>query len=42
MVAYRWDGTLETGHEIIDTQHKQLFEAINDLLGPLEKASLNH
>lgn len=32
MVAYRWDGTLETGHEIIDTQHKQLFEAINNLL----------
>ncbi|MDR2392740.1 MAG: hemerythrin family protein [Treponema sp.] len=32
MVAYRWDSTLETGHEIIDTQHKQLFEAINNLL----------
>ncbi|MDR3115745.1 MAG: hemerythrin family protein [Treponema sp.] len=32
MVAYCWDSTLETGHEIIDTQHKQLFEAINKLL----------
>ncbi|MDR1302795.1 MAG: hemerythrin family protein [Treponema sp.] len=32
MVAYRWDSTLETGHEVIDTQHKQLFDAINKLL----------
>ncbi|MDR3334368.1 MAG: hemerythrin family protein [Treponema sp.] len=32
IVDYRWDRTLETGHEMIDTQHKQLFVAINDLL----------
>jgi hemerythrin len=27
-----WDKTLETGHELIDSQHKQLFIAIQDLL----------
>jgi hemerythrin len=32
MVAYRWDSSLETGHDGIDTQHKQLFEALNSLL----------
>jgi hemerythrin len=29
---YEWDDSLATGHEMIDSQHKQLFAAINDLL----------
>ncbi|MDR2632906.1 MAG: hemerythrin family protein [Treponema sp.] len=36
MGAYRWDSTLETGHEVIDTQHQQLFAAINKLLETCE------
>ncbi|MDR0877163.1 MAG: hemerythrin family protein [Treponema sp.] len=31
-MRYVWDGSLATGHALIDEQHKQLFEAINDLL----------
>ena len=31
-MKYIWDGSLETGIEVIDTQHKQLFDAINALL----------
>ncbi|MDR0684190.1 MAG: hemerythrin family protein [Spirochaetaceae bacterium] len=31
-MKYIWDGSLETGVEVIDTQHKQLFDAINMLL----------
>jgi hemerythrin len=31
-MRYTWDSSLETGIELIDTQHKQLFEAINKLL----------
>jgi hemerythrin len=31
-MGYEWNGSLETGHELIDSQHKQLFAAINDLL----------
>jgi methyl-accepting chemotaxis protein len=29
---FPWDRSLETGHEIIDGQHRQLFAAINNLL----------
>ncbi|MDR2102197.1 MAG: bacteriohemerythrin [Treponema sp.] len=29
---YEWDSSLETGNELIDSQHKGLFEAINNLL----------
>jgi hemerythrin len=32
MEEYQWDGSLETGHKLIDEQHKQLFAAINELL----------
>jgi hemerythrin len=31
-MAYHWDSTLETGHDLIDNQHKQLVTAVNDLL----------
>jgi hemerythrin len=29
---YEWDSSLETGNELIDSQHKSLFAAVNDLL----------
>jgi hemerythrin len=32
METYQWDGSLETGHKMIDDQHRQLFTAINELL----------
>ncbi|MDR2019865.1 MAG: hemerythrin family protein [Treponema sp.] len=31
-MQYEWNSSLETGYELIDTQHKQLFAAINDLI----------
>jgi hemerythrin len=31
-MEYVWDDSFKTGNELIDKQHKQLFEAINDLL----------
>jgi hemerythrin len=31
-MAYQWRTELETGNTMIDTQHKQLIQAINDLL----------
>jgi hemerythrin len=31
-MAYKWDSSLETGHEMIDKQHKQLVSALNSLL----------
>ncbi|MDR1429865.1 MAG: hemerythrin family protein [Spirochaetaceae bacterium] len=31
-MAYKWDSSLETGHEMIDKQHKQLVAALNNLL----------
>jgi len=36
MEYYQWDKSLETGHEMIDSQHKQLFVAINDLIRTCE------
>jgi hemerythrin len=30
-MAYVWDKNLETGHTLIDNQHKQLVRAVNDL-----------
>ncbi|MDR1069817.1 MAG: bacteriohemerythrin [Gracilibacteraceae bacterium] len=30
--VYEWTKDMETGHPLIDTQHKQLIKAINDLL----------
>jgi hemerythrin len=31
-MAYQWDGSLETGHEKIDNQHKQLIVALNSII----------
>jgi hemerythrin len=31
-MAYVWSKELETGNALIDTQHKQLIQALNDLL----------
>jgi hemerythrin len=31
-MAYQWDGTLETGYEKIDNQHKQLISALNSII----------
>ena len=31
-MAYQWDVSLETGHEKIDNQHKQLIIALNNII----------
>jgi hemerythrin len=31
-MAYQWDTSLETGHEKIDKQHKQLVAALNSII----------
>jgi len=31
-MAYTWNSTLETGHPLIDSQHKELIKTINELL----------
>jgi hemerythrin len=31
-MAYKWDSNLETGHEKVDNQHKQLIIAVNNLM----------
>ena len=31
-MAYQWDSSLETGHEKIDNQHKQLVSALNNII----------
>ncbi|MHC6204675.1 bacteriohemerythrin [Breznakiellaceae bacterium SP9] len=31
-MAYQWDSSLETGYEQIDKQHKQLVQAVNNLM----------
>jgi hemerythrin len=31
-MAYQWDSSLETGHEKIDNQHKQLVAALNNII----------
>jgi hemerythrin len=31
-MAYQWDSSLETGHQKIDNQHKQLITALNALI----------
>jgi hemerythrin len=35
-MEYLWDKSLETGNQMIDAQHKQLFAAINDLIRTCE------
>ena len=34
---YEWDTSLETGHEKIDSQHKQLINALNNLIEAFKK-----
>ncbi|MDR1411747.1 MAG: hemerythrin family protein [Spirochaetaceae bacterium] len=36
MAKYEWDDSLLTGQPAIDTQHKELFKAVNDLLETAE------
>ncbi|MFP3042288.1 hemerythrin family protein [Treponema primitia] len=36
-MKYVWDGSLATGHAMIDEQHQQLFAAINGLLTTCEE-----
>lgn len=31
MAAYEWDASLETGNELVDGQHRHIYELINDL-----------
>jgi hemerythrin-like metal-binding protein len=31
-MEYEWNSSFETGHALIDTQHKQLFAAVNNLI----------
>jgi hemerythrin len=31
-MSYQWDSSLETGHEKIDNQHKQLIAALNSII----------
>jgi hemerythrin len=35
-MEYKWEKSLETGNEMIDTQHRELFRAINELLRACE------
>jgi hemerythrin len=35
-MEYLWDKSLETGNQLIDTQHQQLFAAINELIRTCE------
>jgi hemerythrin len=37
-MAYQWDTSLETGHEEIDNQHKELFAALDALTGAAGKS----
>ena len=36
-MAYQWDPSLETGHEKVDKQHKQLVETLNKLISASEE-----
>ena len=31
-MAYKWDSTLESGYEKVDSQHRQLIDALNNLM----------
>jgi hemerythrin len=31
-MAYQWDKSLETGYEVVDNQHKQLVQAVNNMI----------
>jgi hemerythrin len=41
IMAYQWDSALETGHELIDNQHKQLVAVVNSLLDACRKGKGN-
>lgn len=32
MPIYEWDSALETGNELVDAQHKNLFDLVNEML----------
>ena len=36
-MAYEWDSSLETGHEKIDNQHKQLVAALNSIISAAQE-----
>lgn len=36
-MTFQWDPSLETGHEKIDNQHKQLFSTLNNLIEASKK-----
>jgi hemerythrin len=36
-MAYQWDSSLETGHEKIDKQHKQLVASLNNIIEASEQ-----
>jgi len=36
-MAFAWNSALETGHPIIDSQHKELINAINNLLAACQQ-----
>ena len=36
-MAYNWNSTLETGHPLIDLQHKELINAVNGLLAACQQ-----
>lgn len=36
-MAYTWNSALETGHPVIDAQHKELINAINNLLSACQQ-----
>ncbi|GHT26226.1 hypothetical protein FACS18942_03290 [Planctomycetales bacterium] len=38
-MAYTWGPALETGHPLIDSQHKELIKAINDLLAACQQGA---
>jgi len=38
-MAYLWNSVLETGHEKIDEQHKQLFIALNDIANAFKEGT---
>jgi hemerythrin len=37
-MEHKWDSSLEVGYELIDSQHKQLFQAIYDLIDHFDGA----
>jgi hemerythrin len=40
-MPYQWDSSLETGHQKIDKQHKQLIDALNNIIEASEQGKGN-